>query len=74
MGRTPSGTAQARCRDFFVNGKKWRMRRVGEREREGGEGKRRYGVFLVTRAMSGLIYIKCRLIWLRCHSRFISVR
>lgn len=27
--------------EIFVNGKKWRMRRVGEREREGGEGKRR---------------------------------
>lgn len=45
--------------EIFMNGKKWRMRRVCER----GKGeRRRWGLFLVTRAMSGLIYIKSRLI------------
>lgn len=52
--------------EIFMNGKKWRMRCmyvcVSVCVYRG------WGVF--TRAMSGLLYITRRLIWLRCQSRF----
>lgn len=49
-------TLRTRDTEIFMNGKKWRMREGG------GGGLRRWGLLLVTRAMSGLIYIKRRLI------------
>lgn len=62
--------------EIFMNGKKWRMRRVSVRERGvRGRGGRVFFFFFSppTRAMSGLIYIKSGFIWLRCHSGFILI-